>query len=57
MKKIVNILMTVVIISSTMSTFAITSAKAGYWQTTPGYGGSTITRYHREGIDSYRRSW
>ena len=55
MKKIVNAIVAFIILATSLSTLVTTSAKAGYYSSTPNGFGGYNTRYVREGIDSYRR--
>jgi hypothetical protein len=55
MKKIVNAIAAFAILATSLTALATTSAKAGYYSTTPNVFGGYDTRYVREGIDSYNR--
>ena len=57
MKKIVNAIAAFAILATSLTALATTSAKAGYYSTTPNVFGGYDTRYVREGIDSYNRRW
>ena len=58
MKKIVSVLSTLAILFAANLSISTTSAKAGYWTSTPQYGGGTIHRYtpsiERDGLMGYR---
>ena len=45
MKKIVSVLSTLAVLFAANLSISTTSAKAGYWTSTPQYGGGTIHRY------------
>lgn len=45
MKKIVSIISTLAVLFAANLSISTTSAKAGYWTSTPQYGGGTIHRY------------
>jgi hypothetical protein len=55
MKKIVNAIAAFAILATSLTALTTTSAKAGYYSSTPNIFGGYNTRYVREGIDSYRR--
>ena len=45
MKKIVSIISTLAVLFAANLSISTTSAKAGYWTSTPKFGGGTIHRY------------
>jgi len=58
MKKIVCVLSTLAVLFAANLSISTTSAKAGYWTSTPQYGGGTIHRYtpsmERDGLMGLR---
>ena len=55
MKKIVNAIAAFAILATSLTTLTTTSAKAGYYSSSPNAFGGYNTRWVRECIDSYRR--
>jgi hypothetical protein len=57
MKKIVNAIAAFAILATSLTALTTTSAKAGYYSSSPNMFGGYNTRYVREGIDSYNKRW
>jgi hypothetical protein len=57
MKKIVNTIVAFIILATSLTALATTSAKAGYYSSSPNVFGGYDTRYVREGIDSYNKRY
>jgi hypothetical protein len=55
MKKIVNTIVAFAILATSLNALTTTSAKAGYYSSTPNIFGGYNTVYVREGIDYYGR--
>ena len=55
MTKIVNAIAAFAILATSLTALTTTSAKAGYYSSSPNAFGGYNTRWVREGIDSYRR--
>ena len=57
MKKMVNAIAAFAILAASLTALTTTSAKAGYYSSSPNVFGGYDTRYVREGIDSYNKRW